>query len=568
MASLYKKVISGKPYWYLREMGWVDGKPKMVSERYLGTAAEIEALLEVREQAMLPERTRHLAFGAVAAVWGLLSDLGVAAVIDAQIGSRPAGLALSPGTYLALAVLNRVVDPCSKHAFADWWRTTAADRFTKIPASALDHRRFWDAFHAVPLPALARIEEQLALTACARFGLDTASVALDMTNFATFIDTGNPRAPIAQRGKAKQKRADLRLVGLGLVVTRDGGIPLLSHAYPGNKPDVTQFPHMVTALAARHTALAAATGQHGTEMTVVFDAGQNSEANFAVLAGTNLHYVGSVPASDCRDLLAVPADARNVVDTDRFGQLSAYDTRRVVYGTSRRTILTHSPELHEHQARGFDGTTLAKATRRLDDLAATLARGRTRRARTTVEAEINKITHDPWVRRVITWHLSGDKPKDLRLTWNIDPDARTALEAEIFGKHVLITDHDDWPVAEVIAGYRSQSEAEFSFRQLKDPHSVSFSPMFHWTEQNIRVHTFTCVLALQIAHLLRLQARRAGLHMSVRELLGQLAGIGETVLIYPTERGRPKARRMLTETTNTQDKLIQIFQLNRQAPPS
>ena len=167
-----------------------------------------------------------------------------------------------------------------------------------------------------------------------------------MTNFATFIDTGNARAPVAQRGKAKQKRTDLRLVGLGLVVTRDGGIPLLSHAYPGNKPDVTQFPQMIRALAARHAALAAAAGQDGTEMTVVFDAGQNSEANFALLAGTNLHYVGSVPASDCRDLLAVPAAARTVVDEDRFGGLTAYDTRRVVYGTERRAILTHSPELH------------------------------------------------------------------------------------------------------------------------------------------------------------------------------------------------------------------------------
>ena len=113
-----------------------------------------------------------------------------------------------------------MVDPCSKRAFADWWRTTAADRFTKIPASALDHRRFWDAFHAVPLDALPRIEEKLALAACARLGLGISSVALDMTNFATFIDTGNARAPIAQRGKAKQKRADLRLVGLGLVITR------------------------------------------------------------------------------------------------------------------------------------------------------------------------------------------------------------------------------------------------------------------------------------------------------------------------------------------------------------
>ncbi len=102
MASLYKKVISGKPYWYLREMGWVDGKPKMVSERYVGTAADIEALLDAREERMVPGRTRHLDFGAVAAAWGLLADLGAAAVIDEETGARPPGLPLSPGTYLAL----------------------------------------------------------------------------------------------------------------------------------------------------------------------------------------------------------------------------------------------------------------------------------------------------------------------------------------------------------------------------------------------------------------------------------------------------------------------------------
>ncbi len=131
---------------------------------------------------------------------------------------------------------------------------------------------------------------------------------------------------------------------------------------------------------------------------------------------------------------------------------------------------------------------------------------------------------------------------------------------------MLITDHDDWPAAEVIAAYRSQSEAEFSFRQLKDPHVVSFSPMHHWTEHNIRVHVFTCVLALQIAHLMRLRARRAGLDPSVRELLGELAGIGETVLLYHGDRGRPRAHRMLTDTTPLQDKLTEIFGLARYAP--
>ena len=570
MASLYPKKIGGKTYWYLREMGRVDGKPKMISERYLGTAADIAAAVEDRETAALPERTRHLAFGDVAAGWGVLEDLGVAGIIDEVTGSRPAGARLSAGTYLALAALSRLVAPCSKAAFADWWKTTAADRFTKIGAAALDHRYFWDAMHAVTLEQLEEISRRVAVRIVAASGADCSSVALDMTNFATFIATANGKAPIAQRGKAKQKRSDLRLVGLGLVVTRDGGIPLTWHAYPGDRPDVTQFPAMVDQLLAQYEAVCAAAGvpAGAADMTVVFDAGQNSEANFAHLAGSGLHYIGSVPASDCPDLTALPAAARRLVDKDRFGDLTACDTRREAYGAKRRAILTHSPELHAAQAAGFTGTTLAKAGKKLDELAATLARGRTRRPKDKVEAEIEAITAKPWVRRVITWQLTGDQPRDLRLAWGIDPGARAALEEEIFGKHVLITSHDDWPIAEVIAGYRSQSEAEFSFRQLKDPHVVSFSPMRHWTEHNIRVHVFTCVLALQLAHLMRRKAALAGMRMSVRELLTQLAGIGETVLIYPSTGGRPKARRMTTELTADQRQLWGIFGLAKRAPQS
>ena len=568
MASLYKKTISGKPYWYLREMARVDGKPKMVSERYLGSAAEIEALLDAREAAAMPDRTRHLAFGDVAAAWGLLDELGVVRVTDEAAGPRPAGQPLSTGTYLALAALNRLVAPCSKAAFANWWKTTAGDRFTKVPASALDHRRFWDAMHAVSEQQLEEISEKIAVRIVQLSGIDVSSVALDMTNFATFIATANGKAPVAQRGKAKQKRTDLRLVGLGLVVTRDGGIPLTWHAYPGNKPDVTQFPDMTTQLKTRYEQVCAAAGTsaEGADLTVVFDAGQNSDANFAHLAQAGLSYVGSVPASDCPDLLALPASRRTIVDQDRFGGLTAYDTRREVYGAGRRAILTHSPELHDSQALGFDGTTLAKAGKKLDELAATLARGKTRRSKEKVRAEIEKITARPWARRVIAWELAGEQPRDLRLTWAVDPDARAALEEEIFGKHVLITSHDDWTVPDVVAGYRSQSEAEFSFRQMKDTRVVSFSPMHHWTEHNIRVHVFTCVLALQLAHLMRRRARQAGLDLSVRELLAQLAGIGETVLIYPSTGGRPKARRMTTELTGDQPALHEMFGLDRWAP--
>jgi hypothetical protein len=52
----------------------------------------------------------------------------------------------------------------------------------------------------------------------------------------------------------------------------------------------------------------------------------------------------------------------------------------------------------------------------------------------------------PLARRVITWQLSGEQPRDLRLSWQIGHAACAALEDELFGQHVLITDHDDWPI--------------------------------------------------------------------------------------------------------------------------
>src|SRR6266702_366632 len=339
MASIVGKRRGTATYYYLVESARVDGKPRIVSQEYLGTADELAAAMRGGGLG-LPDRTRHKEFGAVAAAWGMLDDLGVAGIIDQVTGPRPAGQPLSAGTYLALAALNRLVAPCSKAAFADWWKTTAAGRFAKIPAVALDHRRFLDAMHAVTLEQLEQASERIAAAIVRLSGADVPGVALDMTNFATFIATANGRAPIAQRGKAKQKRADLRLVGLGLVVTRDGGLPLTWHAYPGDRPDVTQFPGMIDALKSRYEAVCAAAGDgaRATDMTVGFDAGQNSGANFAHFAKTGLHYIGSVPASDCPDLTALPGSRRTIVDRDRFGGLTAYDTRRTVYGAGRRAI--------------------------------------------------------------------------------------------------------------------------------------------------------------------------------------------------------------------------------------
>ena len=461
-----------------------------------------------------------------------------------------------------MATANRIVAPCSKLAFADWWVSTAGPRFTRLSRAATDHRRFWDAMDRLDAPDLQLIEAELGRRMVSEFGLDLSGLMLDMTNFATYIDTANPKAPIAQRGKAKQKRTDLRLVGLALVVTADGAIPLLSHAYAGDRPDVTQFGTVITELSTRYRQLVA-----GLEsLTVVYDAGQNSEDNQELIEASGLGFVGSLPPSQHPELLAIPASDYRPVDRQRYPGLGCVDTTVTALGVTRRAVLTHSPTLHAKQSAGFDQT-LAKIRARLGELQARLARGRTRRDRAAVQAEIATICKPRWVNQVITTTLTGTEPAELRLSWRTDTRARRRLEDRLFGKRILFTNREQWTTADVVAGYRSQNGVESGFRQLKDPHVVSFGPMHHWTEQKIRVHVFYCVLALTIAHLMRRQAEHAGLPMSVCELLATLAGIEETVLLYHDGgKGRPRAQRILTDMDPVQQQLAEIFDTGRYAP--
>lgn len=548
MASIISKKVGGHTYYYVREMARVGGKPKMVSERYLGKAADIEAAMAGAQ--VLPERTRHLGFGALAATLSVLRRLGVATIVDDVVGHRRDDAGASVGTYVELMVANRVVAPCSKAGFARWWQTTAGDRLVKVPAAALDHRRFWEAMDALDHEALAVIGRRVVERMTAEYALAHDALVLDMTNISTYVDSANERNTIAQRGHAKNKRHDLRLVGLSLVVTADGAVPLAHHAYAGNRPDVTQFQTAIAGLRAQLE------GTSYQDLTVVFDAGMDSAANLEALGG--LHFVGSVPPHLHPDLLAVPAtDYRSV---ERFGGVTAFEARRRVMGKDLRVVVTHSDEFHRKQSRGFDQT-LAKATARLADLARRLAGAKSRRGRRAVEDEITEILRPRWVARVLRTELTGTTPKDLALDYTLDHDGRTALEDELFGKRVLITDRFDWALTEVVAAYRSQWQVEGAFRQLKDPDCVAVAPVFHWTDQKITVHLFCCVLALCVLRLMVREVRRDGLSMSADDLRAELEKIQETVLVYPSTGGRPRARRILTEMDDTGRHLVRLFGL-------
>jgi hypothetical protein len=74
----------------------------------------------------------------------------------------------------------------------------------KLPAAALDHRRFWDAMDQISQSQLAEIERRVVTEMVKTFGVDLSGLVLDMTNFATYIDSSNGRAPIADRAQRRR----------------------------------------------------------------------------------------------------------------------------------------------------------------------------------------------------------------------------------------------------------------------------------------------------------------------------------------------------------------------------
>ncbi len=140
-----------------------------------------------------------------------------------------------------------------------------------------------------------------------------------------------------------------------------------------------------------------------------------------------MHFVGSLPPSDHPDLVGVAKRRYRVVDAERFPGLRAFETEKVVFAERRRLVVCHSETLHAKQSAGFDQT-LAKACRHLGEIRDRLGRGKTRKAKADVEAEIDTILGPRWVTRVVSTTLMGESPAELRLSFTVNAEARADLK--------------------------------------------------------------------------------------------------------------------------------------------
>ena len=563
MASLQRKIIHGHPYYYLVESRRINGRPRPVVLAYLGSANTLlQRLQQVHTE---PTRARLSQFGGVAALYDLAQQLRLVELIDQHAPKRHQGP--SVGQYMLVAAINRCLAPTSKLQMPAWLRGTPLPRWLGLTPEQFSAQRFWDNMELLGEPQITALSEALAQRLIETFKLDLASLTFDCTNFDTFIDT-ETASELAQRGHAKSKRTDLRIVGLALLVSVDFHVPLLWKVYPGNQHDSLTYAQCLQELTRRYQALA----RECQSMTLVFDKGNNSAGNQEILDASGFHFVGSLVPTHFADLLAIPLAKFRPLQNPLLQPTRALRATRELWGQTRTLVITFSPELQRKQIRGIEQH-LAKKRRALDELQAKLRRSQKPGAkgkgyiRESLAKKVKEICSGQHIAQILHVTVSPQRGK-LKLAYRTDVGAYARIRDQQLGKRILFTDQHEWSDDQIVLAYRSQSHVEDAFANMKDPHFLGWEPMFHWTDSKIRVHAFYCVLALILATLLQRRASQDGLPLSISALFTALAGIQEVTNIYPAtgtpgSPGRPHLKTTLTELDQTQQQLYRLFDLDR-----
>ncbi len=198
VATITKRKVKGHVYYYLVEGKRVDGKSRLVKQQYLGRAEQVVARLE--GQPAEPTRVRVAEYGGSQALLSIARRLRLVEAIDAVAPKRDQGLPV--GIYILLAVLNRVLAPCSKTKLHDWFRRTALYHDFSVRDADLRSQRFWDHMGYLTADRIRDVERGLTRHMVAEFGVDLSAVVYDATNFYTGIDT-QTTSELAQRGHQK-----------------------------------------------------------------------------------------------------------------------------------------------------------------------------------------------------------------------------------------------------------------------------------------------------------------------------------------------------------------------------
>ena len=502
------------------------------------------------------------ALGDVGALVWVAERLDLIGHIDRACGGVGAKGGPSVGELAVAVAIQRACAPGPKRDLGEFL-DASLPRVSCLPGSAFTGQAFHRVAQQVTEHDLEQAQVAIAKAAVTHFELSADVLAFDTTNFDTHIDTLTP-GELARRGHAKSKRKDLRVVGLGLLVSETGHVPLLYRTYNGNGSDQAVLAACLGGLAQLHEALDSGEDRRRpAQRTLVRDGGFWSPQLELDLDASGYHSLISLPlghkaAEQALQMAAQRGQMKPL--SGKLAQTRAARMRTQVGELDRTLVVVESQELLLGQKRGI-AAALVKAKAQLRKLEGLIQKGRITRSR--VQDRVKKALAREHLSSFVVSTIAGTEQAPI-LHWEVDATKRHELEKTRLGRRVLCTDRHNWSTGRIVHAFKGQWNVEELFRRAKKGGVVPWGPSHQWADGSIRLHTFATAVGLMLVSLARIGLAPDA---SARKMMLSLEGIKTTLVRTSTGgAGRRPTVMLAPELTAEQRRAVKVFALDRWFP--
>lgn len=559
MAHFHIKKKKGRPYLYVREIARVDGKPKVVSQIYIGSPDKVLTLIGGGDQDGLTFKVEE--FGALWLAQQIDVDIDLCGIVDSIIPRTDREKGPTVGEYFLYCVWNRMVEAVSKNKIIEWYQHTAIQHIRPVDLNELTSKRFWEKWDRVSEADLRQIARVFFERVWQAESPAADCLLFDTSNYYTFMASHTP-SELAKRGKNKEGRHNLRQIGLGLLVARDSRLPIYYSVYPGNLHDNKHFEAVMDEM----FGIVCGLNKTKERLTVVIDKGMNAEGNFAWIdEHSRIHFIITYSTYFAQDLAATPLDRFEPADTKGnrrlitqnlpAERLLVYRTRGEYWGKERTVIITFTPATARKQQYTFES--------KLEQMRQELLLMRAKVRDQSPQWRKPDAIRERYLRLCERLHMPSQLYKlkfeqsggSLSMSFRKDGNV-VSRKQSMFGKNIIITDNTDWTTGDIIEASLDRWQVEDRFRFSKDEGLVGMRPFRHWTDSKIRCHLFTCVVAMACLRRIELKMAAAGLKRTAEAIMDDMRHLHYVLAL---KKGARKPDRRIETPSKTQAEVLSVF---------
>ena len=376
---------------------------------------------------------------------------------------------------IKVMVFNRLVLPKSKLSLDNWLKEHY------IPGVRADKIKVHHYYRALDIVEESKdeLEKWVYRHITNLLNFDLSLVFYDLTS--SYFEGNGPEG-LARYGYSRDHRPDCKQIQIGLLVNPDG-IPISHIVFNGSVRDLKTLPDMISEMTLKFKIKRCIfVADDGILNVSTLEDVQR--AGYPFICSTSMH-----KENFAKEIIKeIPSVDTNAEDWKKVkDNLWIYEYPRKI--DSHRICITFNPQRRDSQSKKRQRR-IQEAISYLESFNEETKRGNQRNNQ-KVEAQIDKWLRGKGSRKYFTYQRKGPRKLEYTLLQSVVGESES-----LDGMMILRTDSDRLTIENVAHGYRTLTQVENAFNEIKN--FIKLRPIRHYTDIRVKGHVAVCVIAYLI----------------------------------------------------------------------